>query len=268
MKARRLDARWRIAAAAVVAAALAIGLPPIAGAGARSEIRVVTYNIRHSRGMDGRPDLTRTAGTLGRLAPDIVGLQEVDRGTERSARVHQADSLGRLLGLHPAFGAFMAYDGGEYGMAVLSRFPIRRTAPLRLPDGNEPRIALLVEVELGSGERILIVNVHFDWVADDGYRFEQATALAAVLDTIGLPVILLGDFNDQPGSRTIERFRARFAEAAKDPGARFTFPATDPAKEIDFIFAAPVAAWRVRSAEVIDDRMASDHRPVLAVLAR
>ncbi|MBN1443777.1 MAG: endonuclease/exonuclease/phosphatase family protein, partial [Planctomycetes bacterium] len=86
--------------------------------------RVVSYNIRHGRGMDGEVDLERTAAVLRRLEPDIVGLQEVDDRVERSGRVNQPEELGRLLDMHPAFGSFFAHQGGQYGMAVLSRHPI------------------------------------------------------------------------------------------------------------------------------------------------
>src|SRR5690606_30670121 len=108
--------------------------------------------------------------------------------------------------------------------------------------------------------------VHFDWVADDGFRFAQASALAAVLDTLSRPWILIGDFNDVPESRTLELFRERAREAAKEPGARLTFPASVPDREIDFVFAGPEPNWAVLEARVVDEPLASDHRPVLAVV--
>jgi endonuclease/exonuclease/phosphatase family metal-dependent hydrolase len=110
------------------------------------------------------------------------------------------------------------------------------------------------------------VNVHFDWVRDDGFRFAQAETLTKYLDALETPVILLGDFNDLPESRTLALFRSRFGEAAKPEGDRFTFSATDPRREIDYIFFSPITAWKVREVRVIDERVASDHRPVLAVL--
>jgi endonuclease/exonuclease/phosphatase family metal-dependent hydrolase len=110
--------------------------------------------------------------------------------------------------------------------------------------------------------------VHFDWVRDDGFRFAQAETLAKHLDGVKGPYVLLGDFNDLPESRTLALFRTRAAEAAKPADARFTFPSDAPAREIDFIFAAPASAWRATEVRVVDERVASDHRPVLAVLQR
>jgi len=229
-------------------------------------LTVATYNIRHGRGMDGVVDLTRTGRAIAALGADVVALQEVDKLVQRSGRVDEPSVLGAQLGMSHAFGAFMPYQGGEYGLAILSRYPIRRQQALRLPDGNEPRVALLAEVELPSARRILVVNVHFDWVANDSLRYRQVEALASVVDTVSLPVVLLGDFNDQPGSRTLTRWAARFASVAKPAADRFTFSSTEPNQEIDHILLAPRAAWTADTARVVSDPLTSDHRPFVARL--
>lgn len=231
-------------------------------------LNIVSYNIRHGRGMDDRVDLPRTAAVLRAQSPDIVGLQEVDQRVTRSGNAAQADSLGRLLGMQAAFGAFMPYQGGEYGMGILSKHPIVRSQAIRLPDGNEPRIALLAEVALPGHDTIAVINVHFDWVQNDTLRFAQATALTQMLDTMSRPRVLLGDFNDRPGSRTLSLFTTRATEARKQSADHFTFSSTEPMQEIDFIFASPARAWRVSDARVISEPMASDHRPVHATLTR
>jgi endonuclease/exonuclease/phosphatase family metal-dependent hydrolase len=230
-------------------------------------LRAVSYNIRHGRGMDDSVRLVRTAGVLRALAPDLVGLQEVDDRVRRSGGHDQAAILGALLGMHHAFGAFMEYQGGRYGMAILSRHPIVRSHAIALPDGNEPRVALSADLRLPDGSVVRAINVHFDWVADDGFRFSQASALAAVLDTMTVPWVLLGDFNDVRDSRTLALFRARAVEAMKPEGARTTFPSADPEREIDYLFVAPAARWRVEGARVVDERVASDHRPVVVELS-
>jgi endonuclease/exonuclease/phosphatase family metal-dependent hydrolase len=231
-----------------------------------NDLRVVTYNIKHGRGMDEAVDLERTAAVLRPLRPDVVGLQEVDDRATRSGGVDQAERLGRLLGLHHAFGKFMDFQGGGYGMAILSREPIARVDAVRLPQGNEPRIALVVETRLPDGRALAIVNVHFDWVRDDGFRFAQAETLARYLEGVEIPYVLLGDFNDVPESRTLGLFKARATEVRKPAGASFTFSSTEPAREIDFVFFAPPKIFVPREVKVIDERVASDHRPVLAVL--
>lgn len=230
------------------------------------DVRVVTYNIKHGRGNDDGVDLDRTARVLRALQPDIVGLQEVDNRATRSGGVDEADRLGELLGMEHAFGAFMDFQGGEYGLAILSRYPIRSARSIRLPDGNEPRVALAAELTLADGRVITVVNVHFDWVRDDAFRFAQATQVAEALDALRTPYILLGDFNDTPDSRTLALFQARATEAAKPAAERLTFSSTEPEKEIDFIFFSPSTGFATREVRVVDEPVASDHRPVLAVL--
>lgn len=251
----------------LVALVAGCGTPPVqAPPGEAPALRVVSYNIRHGRGMDNEVNLDRTAAVLRRLHPDIVGLQEVDSVVERSGRVAEAQALGERLGMQHAFGGFMAYQGGQYGMGILSRFPIRMVRSVRLPDGNEPRIALAVQVDAPAIGPLMVVNVHFDWVASDSFRIVQATALTRFLDSLPIPYILLGDFNDEPGSRTLGLFHSRAREAAKPAGNRSTFSSTEPVKEIDFIFGAPAARWRADSVTVIAEPVASDHRPIFARL--
>lgn len=231
-----------------------------------SEIQVATWNIRRGLGMDNRTDLTRTAQGLRLLAADVIGLQEVDLGAGRSGKVNQPEYLGQQLGYHPAFGSFMDFDGGRYGLGLMSRYPLVRVEELRLPTGNEPRVALVAELVLPDNRHVLVVNVHFDWVSDDTFRLAQAQQVTEFLKQQELPWILLGDFNDQPGSPTMNLF-ADFAVSADKIGPnRGTFPADKPKSEIDFIFAGPRSRWSVSPAEVIADPLTSDHRPVRATL--
>ncbi len=232
----------------------------------KRDFRVVSYNIKHGEGMDNAVDLDRAAEVLRRLRPDFVGLQEIDERVPRSGTVNQTAELGRKLGMHAAFGPFMDLQEGRYGMAVLSRYPVRNVHNVRLPEGNEPRIALAVEVRLPGGDSLMLVNVHFDWVRDDTFRFAQAIRLAEFLDDLTMPFVLMGDFNDTPRSCTLALLRQGKLEAKKPADDSFTFSSTRPDREIDFIFAAPVSSWKVLSTQVLDEPVASDHRPVVADL--
>src|SRR5690606_27818322 len=144
-----------------------------------------------------------------------------------------------------AFGSFVDYEGGRYGLAILSRCAIRSADPVRLTEGNEPRLALAVGLGEPGVSTLTIVNVHFDWVADDGFRYAQASEVARYLDSIAGPYMLAGDFNDQPGSRTLRLFEHGAGEAEKPQDRRFTFSSTQPEREIDFVFASPRDQWDV-----------------------
>lgn len=228
--------------------------------------RVASYNIHAGIGMDRAVDLERVARVLEPLDADVIALQEVDERVRRSGEVDQAARLAELLGMHHVFGPAMDFQGGRYGIALLSRYPITGSEVIRLPDGREPRVALAITVARAGAPEVTFVGLHIDHVANDTLRYAQATALAQWLDARASPWVLAGDFNDEPGSRTLALFHARALDARKPEAARLTFPSVEPVKEIDFIFAAPRGDWRIAEVRVIDERVASDHRPVFAVL--
>jgi len=239
-----------------------------AGEADRPTLRVVSFNIRHGVGMDGRLDLDRTAAVLRRLEPDLVAIQEVDENCRRSGGVDQAAALGKALGMEHRFGEFMDHDGGRYGLAVLSRLPIKATRRHALPRGAEPRAALEVEVEVaGLQEPVSFVCVHNDWTKE-AIRVRQMEALVTALAASRHPVIIAGDYNGEPGSESL----AVLADAgcrilAKDgaKGASPTWPADEPTREIDHIAERGLPGYAVAH-RVIGELAASDHRPILAVL--
>jgi endonuclease/exonuclease/phosphatase family metal-dependent hydrolase len=249
---------------------VAAGLVGIAGmmggcATQPQRLRVMTYNIRHGEGMDGRVDLERVARVIIAADPDLVALQEIDRQASRTGGVDQAVRLGELTGMHSGFAKFMDFGGGEYGLAILSKSPIDEMRRLQLPPGKrEPRAVLAVRTTpTGWASPVVFVSLHFDWLDDDAERFAQAQSLLEQLgDEDGL-VVLAGDFNDTPESRTMQLVFGSFANADKPAEDRLTFSSTEPDREIDFIVYQP--ADRVTgTAHVIDEPMASDHRPVVA----
>src|SRR5438552_3037737 len=88
-------------------------------------VRVLTYNIHHGEGLDGHFDLPRLASVIESTEADLVALQEVDQGTRRASGVNELTELARLAHMHSAFGRAMEFDGGGYGVGILSRWPLR-----------------------------------------------------------------------------------------------------------------------------------------------
>ncbi|MFW6202554.1 MAG: endonuclease/exonuclease/phosphatase family protein, partial [Gemmatimonadota bacterium] len=235
-------------------------------AAAHDALRIVAYNIKHGRGMDGEVELARGAALIRGLDPDLVAVQEVDSAANRSGRIDQAAALGRTTGLDHAFGRFMDYDGGAYGMAVLSRHPVLEVENHRLPDGPEPRTALALRVRVDSPDgprEIVFVGIHL--YGDAGERLAQARALTAALRNETRPVILAGDFNSRPDDPVMRHLERAFVRPAKR-GERLTFPADRPEREIDYVLFRPADAFTVRRHVVLDETTVSDHRPVVMEL--
>lgn len=248
---------------------------PEATAALPDTIRVLAYNTHHGAGNDDVLDLARIGALIRDLDPDLVALQEIDRVVERTEGVDQTAVYSETTGLEGFFGAFMDYQGGEYGMAVLSAWPIVESWNHRLADGAEPRSSAAVRVRSpATGREYLFSGIHF--YRTEAERLAQAQDLdAALAATDGrdtgdaLPTLLAGDFNSQPGGTVLGWLSAEAATPwwviPKD-GPPNTFPSDDPAREIDFLMARPAARWEVIEHRVIDEPVASDHAPIFAVL--
>lgn len=232
-------------------------------------LRVLSYNIHHGEGIDGKLDLERIARTIRSAEPDLVSLQEVDRGVARSNRVDQPAELAKLTKMHVAFEANIRYQGGDYGNAVLSRFPIRRHTNHALPrfDDGEQRGVLEVELDLPDGERLLFLSTHLDHRAGDRERLASAGAInELIVRREGRPALLAGDLNDLPDSAVLREFGREWVRANEE--ILPTIPVSEPARQIDYILYRPAEAWDVVEARVLDEAVASDHRAILAVLER
>lgn len=227
------------------------------------EIRVLSYNVKHGYGNDGKVDIRRAGELIRRLAPDLVVLQEIDNGAQRSGRQDQMAVLGAITGLHSRFGAFMPYQGGHYGMGLLSRYPILESRNHVLPEGPEPRTALDARVQLPGDEELILCGIHF--YATEAERLAQAQTVVDLYRGTETPMIIGGDFNSRPGSTVMDLVERHWVNTDKGED-RFTMSSTDPRSEIDFILYRPASRFQVVSIDVLDEPLISDHRPVLMVL--
>jgi endonuclease/exonuclease/phosphatase family metal-dependent hydrolase len=232
-------------------------------------LRVLTYNIHHGEGTDGRFDLSRLAGVVTSVQPDLVALQEVDEGTERTNGVDEVAELARLTDLHAVFGKAMDYLGGEYGVAVLSRWPLLHTHNDPLPSlaDHEPRTALTVEVAAGDGgPRIEFTCTHLDQTRDPENRMAQARYLNQRLVREDGPLtILAGDMNARPDTEVMGLLEEHWTiPRAADPAP--IAPSGRPRMRVDYVLIRPAAEWRVIESSIVNEPVASDHRPLLVVL--
>lgn len=232
-----------------------------------TRVTILTYNIHHSEDANGRSNLDAVADIINTLRPELVALQEVDNKTTRVQGLDLAAELSRRTGMAARFGKAMDYAGGEYGNAVLSRLPIlaATTHPLPATAGAEPRAALETEIRLSDGRHLRFVSTHLDHQSNPENRRTQASRLRDLMADSPLPIILAGDLNDTPDSETLALFAGEWSDTDRS-NPQPTCPADNPKRKIDYIMYKPTNRWCVVQTRVIDEKIASDHRPVLAIL--
>jgi endonuclease/exonuclease/phosphatase family metal-dependent hydrolase len=252
---------------ASVFAAFLIGCSPNSMHTKPASLRVMTYNIHHGEGVDGKVDLLRIAELIQREGADIVALQEVDKGVSRTARRDLPSELAALTEMACVFGNNFPYQGGEYGNAVLTRFPVVRVTntpyPMLRADEQRGLLQLILDVR---GRELVFMNTHLDYQSDDGERWSNVGAIETRMKSYaGRPIILCGDFNTTPESRVCHRLSERLDDtwARVGQGDGFTIPAQQPTQRIDYIWITkdkslvPLRVW-------VPQSDASDHLPVVA----
>ncbi|MBO3270465.1 endonuclease/exonuclease/phosphatase family protein [Hymenobacter defluvii] len=234
-------------------------------------LRVMSYNVHHCSppSRPGVIDLPAIARTIEAQHPDVVMLQEIDVHTGRSGTgSHQARELAEQLHMHAYFGRAIPHDGGAYGVALLSRYPLQDTIVHRLPtqDGTngEPRVLAAATISLPSGQKIRVGCTHFDAQRTDQNRQLQAAELVRLAQAEKLPFVVAGDFNAEASSPVMQQVVTALKPTCQSCAP--TIPVVTPTKAIDFITFAPQARFQVVSHQVVAETYASDHRPVVAEL--
>ncbi|MDX9753962.1 MAG: endonuclease/exonuclease/phosphatase family protein [bacterium] len=230
-------------------------------------LRVMSYNIHHAEGMDGQVDVERIAAIIRDASADLVALQEVDRGVERSHRIDIPAKLAELTGMHAAFFKNIDHQGGEYGNAILSRFPIQKAENrhYHMLHSAEQRGLLHAWIDV-PGRPLLFLSTHLDFRREDAERLENAKEITKVREAnTTLPAILCGDFNDHPNGRLHQAMKTAWLDAweAAGEGDGFTYSSQDPKSRIDYIYLTQDSGWTVQAIRVIPTE-ASDHMPLLA----
>lgn len=251
---------------------LSFGFPPAhlrtPGPFAKRTLRVMTYNIHVGVGMDKKLDLQRIADVINNEHPDLVGVQEVDRGVKRTEGRDEIAELAKMTRMDYAFAHNLDYQGGQYGVAILSRFPIATIDHRKYENRREAerRGMIRVQVEIGN-KTINFVTTHLDYQYEDGRIFETEQMLK-FLENIKGPLIVVGDFNDEPAGGAYKLMISTFADAwilsrSKDQG--LTYPSDKPVKRIDYIFTRRADGIKAKKAWTVNTP-ASDHLPVVVDL--
>lgn len=220
-------------------------------------LRIMSYNIRHGAGMDDVIDLDRQAAVISDAMPDIVGLQEVDSCVKRSGYKPQAALLGSKTGMYATFGGAIPLTGGKYGVAILSKQKPLSYRNIPLP-GAEKRTMLVCEFE-----DYVFATTHLDLEEEN-----RLASLPIILEEAARwdkPFFICGDWNDTPSSTLIKTMKKnfRFLSYLTDSSTYYTFPAGSPKRIIDYIASYGKVYNSIKSRKVINEPVASDHRPIL-----
>lgn len=223
----------------------------------QNTLRVMSYNIRNCRGLDNVLDYQRVADVINRVAPDVVAVQEVDSVTGRSGHTDVLRELaGRTL-MHHVYAPAINYDGGKYGIGVLSKEKPLDFRYISLPGREESRALLMVEF----GNYVFCCT-HLSLTEED--RMRSLPLLKEQFRKINKPVFIAGDLNAENDSPFITELQKDFMliNNPKQP----TFPANTPDNCIDYIasFRTPDTLYTVLNRYVVNEPVASDHRPIVA----
>ena len=222
--------------------------------GQNRQVQVMSYNVRHCAGMDLVVDYERTAAVIAQQQPDVVVLQELDSMTTRSGQHDQIGELATRTHYHPVFGGAIDYDGGKYGVGILTREHPLSTKRIPLP-GEEPRVLLVVELK-----DFVIASTHLD--LEEEQRLASVPLIVEEAQHWQKPFILAGDWNDTPDSDLLKALTRYFTVHS---GNEATYPADEPTDCIDYIASFNGQAESLES-HVINEPQASDHRPLVVWL--
>lgn len=225
-----------------------------------------TYNIHRCFGTDGRYNPGRVAAVLEELDADVLGLQEVDPRLAAAGGHDQLSFLAHRLGSYVAAGLNIVNHRGQYGNALLSRWPIVENRLIDLSAiGREPRGGIDALIAWPAADRagpLRAIVTHF------GLRgWERRRQISALLRHIagappGQPLLLMGDLNEWLHFGAVSRRLG----AALSCGARVgSFPARWPLLPLDRICSRSLTLSSRPTRHVSQtSRLASDHLPVRA----
>ncbi len=239
-------------------------------------LRLISYNIHKCiGGLDRRYDPERVRETIAHYDPDLVLLQEVDHGVRRSNHHRQVDVLGDMLDLRHRtwFPNVRVRGGGQYGNAILSRFPLTETSNIDLTvSWRKPRSALHARYRVrlpshrgrAKSRTLHVFNVHLG--LSGGERKKQLQQFLATDPLRNLnhrtPTLIAGDFNDVWGTLG-KKILVPAGFSSKRTMA--TFPAYSPVRALDSVYVrGDIKLHKLARSKLAVAKSASDHLPLIA----
>ncbi|WP_448104506.1 endonuclease/exonuclease/phosphatase family protein [Pedobacter panaciterrae] len=239
-------------------------------AGNLKRVRVMSYNIRiaspPAKGW-GFTDIQAIADVINKATPDLVALQEVDVYTERSGKQsHQAKDLAEKTGMHYHFAKAIDRSGGDYGVAVLSRFPVIKAESYRLPltEGSkgEIRAAAVIHTKI-FGEEVVFISAHLDHLSDEDRKLQVEELNKILRSKSKYPLIFGADLNMKRNNPVIRILEKEVVFSCTD--CMPTFPSDRPKDTIDYLMvnAKAFKEYHISDYRVVNESYASDHLPLM-----
>ena len=229
------------------------------------KITFQSFNIQHGRNFITKQiDLPKMSETIALCGSDIVALNEVYGNGTGELFIGQANEIAKPLGLFSHFEKAIDLKSGEYGNAILSRFPIisletQKVHARRIyPEYYEDRSIINALVDIG-GRNIRLIVTHMGLAKNE--RSQAVTKILAMIAASAEPVVLMGDFNMTPDDKLIRKLRAKLQDCESAiKGDALTFPSDKPNEKIDYIFLSK--EFKILSAAV-PEYIAADHRTIV-----
>lgn len=228
-------------------------------------LRVMTYNIRAAD-----YGLKKVIATLQKGEADIIALQEVDKLVKRTGRIDQPKTIARSLGMYYVFRKHFSYQGGEFGLALFSRYKIDHVERVRVQRSN----LVLLKAQVHTPEHpVTVIVAHFHPTnpldktntkkENDAARLREAKRAFEIATIYDTPFMIMGDFNANSGSPAYGLFAEKFQDCCQVSGGLWnkTWPANFPVTRIDYIWVS--LHFRVLRCRTLESN-ASDHLPVVA----
>ena len=219
--------------------------------------KIASYNVRNAKGMDNVTDFDRVSKVITDMDAETIAIQELDSATVRSNGKVVLDELTVRTGMHASFNGSIEFQGGKYGIGILSKEKPLRTEAVELPGREEKRSLLLVELE-----DYVVGCTHLSLNEEDRQSSMEIIQNHTAKYT-SKPVFLVGDLNASPDSEEIAYLSENWI-MLNDPNEP-TFPSDTPNVTIDYLLLKKNDNFShsVITAEVVDEPMASDHRPLM-----
>jgi endonuclease/exonuclease/phosphatase family metal-dependent hydrolase len=230
-------------------------------------LKVMSYNIHVGQDVTNKDQLQQMADFIRSSKADLVGLQEVDSVCNRSGKIDQAKFLAEKTGMYYAYTSHFPFDGGSYGIAILSRYPLSDVKDHRIiltSDGKSAAAtrALLSVSVLSGKKKLTFATVHMDY-RDSNSRLAQSEELVKLFSGRAEPVILTGDFNSNPDTKEVANLKKIFTDTGSD--SAISFPAIKPVKKIDYVLVSKQNLAKAIK-QVVYPVLYSDHLPVMSTV--